>query len=501
MSLINVISQLRLMQAATANNTAIGDDYKALVCIFLRGGCDTNNVVVPIGTNPQATYYANTRNQVGISEADIVNAGTTITPSNIAASEQYGLHPSCLNMTNMFQSGELAFMCNVGTLAEPTTKATYNTVTRPTQLFSHSNQVQEWMSSVADGPFLSGWGGRVADLLNSASNPASKVSMLVTAAGTNDFMVAPGGAVPQYNVTSTGAVSLAGFGTNYDGAMNPDGTYKNTTSGKRLKAFERIMNFSNAHILEEGYNTVVRRARLNEGLVGDAVGVADTLQQDGSVNFDGNFAGANTNLGNELKMIAQLIAGRRCLGNTRQIFFCDLGGWDMHQNINANLPNNLSQLDNAVGAFNQTMKDLAAADADFAYSDVMGFQASDFNRTFTPNGAPGDEGAGTDHAWGTNCFFFGGAVDGGKFYGMDGSTAGSPYPDLTVGNSGTQDTPNNNRGRWIPTTSVDQYCAILSAFLGVSTSNGDMDLILPNLERFPDPFDPVNNINFFDPLA
>ncbi len=500
-SMVNVISQLRLMQAAAANSVGggdvIGNDYKALVCIFLAGGCDMNNVIVPIGTHPQANYYQDTRDQVAVSESDITTAGTVITPqSGIGSGEQYGLHPSCTNMAQMFESGEMAVMCNVGTLAEPTTKANYSTVALPRQLFSHSNQVQEWMSSVADGPFLSGWGGRVADLLHASENPDSQVSMLITAAGLNDFMVAPGGGVPQYTVTTSGAVSLSGYGANYANALNPDGSYRANTAGRRLRAFEKLMNYSNAHLLEDGYNNVVRSARLNEALVGDALNVADGLQNaspPNQVDFDGNFAGANNNVGNELKMIAQLIAGRKCLGNRRQIFFCNLGGFDTHQNINGNLPTLLSQVDNAIGAFNQTMKDLGDADSDFSYADVLGFQASDFNRTFTPNGAPGDLGAGTDHAWGTHTTVFGGPVDGRKFYGA--------YPDLTIGASGTQDTPNNNRGRWIPTTSVDQYTAILSAWLGVDTQNGDMDLILPNLDRFPDPFDAANNIDFIDPLA
>ncbi len=497
-SLVNVISQLRLMQAAAAASTpggdVVGNDYKALVCIFLNGGCDMNNVVVPIGTHAQANYYLNTRTQVAIQEADIQNAGTVINPqSGINAGDEYGLHPSCVNMAQMFEAGELGWMCNVGTLSEPTTKANYNIVQRPDQLFSHSNQVQEWMSSTPNGPFLSGWGGRVADLIHATANPDSETSMLITAAGNQDFLVAPPGGVPQYAVNTSGAISLAGYGTNYANALNSDGTYMNTAEGFRLEAFERIMNYSNAQLLEDGYNTVVRRARDNEGFIGGALGVADALQSGGQVDFDGNFAGAANNVGNELKVVAQLIAGRKCLGNKRQIFFVNHSGFDTHQNINENLPELLSAVDSAVGAFNQTMKDLAAADADFSYSDVLGFNASDFNRTFTPNGAPGDVEAGTDHAWGTHAFFFGGGVDGRKLYGA--------YPDLTVGINGTQDTPNNNRGRWIPTTSVDQYAAILSSWLGVDTANGDMDLILPNLNRFPDPFDAANNVDFIDPLA
>jgi uncharacterized protein (DUF1501 family) len=497
----NLLTQLRLMQAAAANGAdgadVIGNDYKALVCIFLNGGMDTNNLVIPIGNHTQASYYQDKRSQVAVSETAIQNAGTAITPvSGINAGDEYGLNPSCVNMAQMFQAGEMALMCNVGTLAEQTTKSTYGQVSLPSQLFSHSNQVQEWMSSVADGPFNSGWGGRVADLLHATENPDSKASMLITAAGTNDYMVAPGGSVPQYSVTTNGAISLSGYGTNYANAVNPDGSYQNNATGRRLKAFERIMNHTNAHLLEDGYNTVVRRSRLNEALIGDAMSTADALQQASApnqVDFDGNFATADNNVGDELKTIARLISGRKCLGNKRQIFFCNLTGFDTHQNINTVLPTLLSQLDSAIGAFNKTMKDLAAVDTDFSYDNVLGFQASDFNRTFTPNGSPGDLGAGTDHAWGSHVCMFGGAVDGKKIYGE--------FPDLTIGTAGTQDTPNNSRGRWIPSASVDQYAAVLSSWLGVSKPSGDLDLILPNLGRFADPFDPANNLNFIDPLA
>lgn len=504
---VNLLAQLRLMQSAAADTAGIGDDYKALVCIFLNGGCDMNNVVIPIGSHQQANYYQDTRDQVAIPELDITNAGTVINPqAGIKAGDQYGLHPSLGNMAAMFEGGELGFMCNVGTLSYPTTKANYDTVVRPDQLFSHSNQVQEWMSSTPNGPFLSGWGGRVADLLNSRNaNPESEVSMLLTVAGTNDFMVSPGGVIPQYSVTTSGAVSLASFGTDYANALNPDGSYKDNATGHRLRAFESIMNASNAHLLEDGYNNVVRRARENEALIGDALAVANALQAASApdqVDFDGNFAGADNNVGRELKAVARLIAGRKCLGNRRQIFFVNHGGFDTHANINANLPTLLSEVDAAIGAFNQTLKDLAAVDSDFSYADVLGFQASDFNRTFTPNGAPGDDGAGTDHAWGTHTFFFGGAVDGGKFFGAhpDGEeTLEGVFPDLTVGAGGTQDTPNNTRGRWIPTVAVDQYAAILASFLGVDTQNGDLDIVLPNLGRFDDPFG--SSIDFIDPLA
>jgi uncharacterized protein (DUF1501 family) len=495
-SLLNVLSQLRLMQAAAANTVGggdvVGSDYKALVCIFLRGGCDMNNVVIPIGSHPQANYYQDKRKMVAVAENAILDAGTVINPqSGINGGEQYGLHPSCQNMAQMFESGELGWLCNVGTLSVPTTKSNYNKVLKPDQLFSHSNQVVEWMSSISNGPTLTGWGGRIADLIHSTANPDGEVPMLISTSGTPNFLVGPPSIARPFVVNNNGNTSLSGYGTEYANALNPDGTYQTNAAGSRFKAFEGIMNYSNAHLMEDGFNAVVRSARENGGLITRAYDEAEALQAAGTVDFNANFAGASNTFGNKLKEVARLIAGRKCLGNRRQIFFVDLGGFDNHQNINGNLPGNLSTVDSAVGAFNQTMKDLAAADDDFSYADVLGFNASDFNRTFTPNG--NDPTSGTDHAWGTHAFFFGGGIDGRKFYGA--------YPDLRVDNTGSQNTPTSNRGRWIPSTSVDQYSAILSSWLGVDTANGDLDLILPNLDRFPDPFDQANNIDFLDPLA
>lgn len=491
-SLVNMIAQLQLMQTAASAATGpdvVGDDYKALICVFLSGGMDANNFIIPVGTHPLATHYQDVRRQVAVAESAINNAGTIINPQGgIAGGEQYGLHPSCGNLATLFEAGELAMICNIGTLAQPVTKDTYNTTPLPNQLFSHANQVQEWMSSVADGTFTSGWAGRVAQYLNADQNPDSNVSMLVTAAGLNDFMVSEGGSVPQYAVTTSGAVSLAGFGTAYANALNTDGTYQDNAQGRRLKALESIINYSHDHLLEEGYSDVVRRARINEALVGDAL----TTATNSGVNFDGIFNNPENGLAAELKVISQMIAGRKCLGNKRQIFFCNLGGWDTHQNINQTLPNLLGQVDEAVGQFVQAMKALEGADTDFGYEDVMLFQASDFNRTFTPNGAPGDVGAGTDHAWGTHAFVVGGAVEGRHFYGE--------YPDLRIGDGGSDDTPNSQRGRWIPKVSVDQYAAVLADWLGVDRAN-DLPLVLPNLGRFADPFDPANNLNFIDPLA
>ncbi|MDC0503146.1 DUF1501 domain-containing protein, partial [Verrucomicrobiales bacterium] len=492
-AMVNTLAHLRLMDAAA--NTAgagIGNDYKALVCIFLRGGCDMNNVVIPIGANPQASAYQTDRGVVAVPEAQITNTKLNV-PS--AADQQFGLHPNCNNMASMFNDGDLAFVTNVGTLAYPTDPGNYGTNVLPLQLFSHSDQVNEWMSSISDKPFTSGWGGRIADLLH-GDNQGSQTSMLITAAGNNDFLVAPGASVPQYAVTTSGAISLAGYGLQnnpdpYANALDANGNYLTNSTGRRLEAFERIMNFTHDHLLEEGYNTVVRRARENEAIITAATMEAANL----NVDYDAiwNTYNANHDLGNQLKMVAQLIAGRACLGNKRQIFFCDIGGFDNHQDIVQDLPDLLLEVDTAVGAFNQALKEMAVEDPDFSYNDVTVFESSDFNRTWTPNGNDANT-SGTDHAWGTHAFLFGGAVQGGQVYGA--------FPELAVG--GADDVPSGSRGRWIPTTAVDQYAAVIAKWFGVEgngTQGDQMATILPNLSRFDSPFASGSGLEFLDLLS
>lgn len=485
--LVNTIAQLSLINSASASavggTALVGSDYKALVCVFLRGGCDMNNVLIPTGANSQAATYTADRAAVAIRNGVVhptYNPGglDDTLAINVPNHETFGLHPSLVNLAGMFNSGEASFVCNLGTLAEPTTQGGYSTSSLPKQLFSHSDQVTQWMSSIADKPYTSGWGARVAELYNDTWNLHSQTSMLITAAGNNQFMNGSQ-EIAQYSVTSTGAISLASFGYDavgpYGQALNPNGTYRNTSHGERLKALEGIMQYSHAHILEEGYSEVVRSARANEAVISEAIQVEQNL----GIDFDAIFTaqGAEGNLAQEFKAIARLIAGRECLGNNRQIFFVDLGGFDNHQDINGDLPELLSQLDNALGAFNTSMKTLDTLDADFAYNKVTTFQASDFNRTWTPNGT-NINSAGTDHAWGSHSFVMGGAVDGGKFFGT--------FPELAVG--GYDDVPRGSRGRWIPTTSVDQFAAVLANWFGVPSGSSEMAAIFPNLYRFQDPF-------------
>lgn len=514
--LASTLTNLNLIQNASAASTGMNmGEYKALVCFFLGGGCDTNNLLIPIGSHPGRPNYEADRRFVAVSEGDISNAGTELNAPS-AGNQQYALHPSCQAMAQMFNDGELAMVANCGTLAVPIPENVslneYNATIKPIQLFSHSDQVNEWFSSIPQNPFVSGWAGRVASLFRSASysdpapagqgiNKDSVASMLITAAGSTDLLVSPGGTIPQYAVSRTGAISLFGYGSNYSSAVQ-NGAYTNNSAGRRLKAFESVINYEHEHIIEQGYSDVLKSARENEALIGAATNVADSAA-DGPFptdnyletvfldTYNGRIGSSFTNATDlpadvqEMLITCKLIAGRDCLGNTRQVFFMNKGGFDNHADINALLPGLLSDVDAIVACFNEAMKALAQYDSAFDYNMVTMFQASDFNRTWTPNTS------GTDHAWGTHVFIAGGAVaeanaGGSKIYGK--------FPELAI--QGANDIPgNNNRGRWIPQISTDQYYSRLAKWFGVSTA--DLESIFPNLANgFSSPFDPVTNLDF-----
>lgn len=481
--LVNMLAQMRLMTAAMAQGVP-DTGYKAMVCLFLNGGNDSNNLFVPAGdplTDEVRADYAAGRGVLAIpsNQARLVN----LPPTTQAFKRHYGnslpvmgFHPSAPALATMFNAGELAVVANVGSLAYPVpTRADYlgGKVPLPQQLFSHSDQQTQWQSSVPDRPFTSGWGGRAAELLRASYNSGgnSKVSMSISLAGVNSFQVGTTGQVVQYVVRPGGTLPLSGFSSgtdSYAGALNPDGSYKTTDQGKRLKAFEDIMRLTHANLHEEEYNRIIRRARATEGFIGAAM----TASTASGVNFDTKFASATTSLGQQLKMIARLIAGRSAIGNNRQIFFCQVGGYDTHATLLTSHAPLMAEISNSLKAFRDTLVDLGVFD------NVVTFTASDFNRTFTPNSTDPAR-AGSDHAWGGHTLVMGGQVNGGDVYGH--------YPKLKIGSAtGSIDAGTNNRGRWIPGTSVDQYAAVMTKWMGASSN--DIEAIFPNLPRFDDPF-------------
>jgi uncharacterized protein (DUF1501 family) len=542
-SIVNTIAQMKLVGAAAAQNA--GNDYKALVCVFLNGGCDSNNILIPSGGSSGARAdYSSGRGVLSIPDAQfdftpVANNGyfngsavttnavsTRITASNGTSSgsqfdpasrgnytrNEFSLHPGAYPLKTLFDTGDLAFFANIGTLVgtQQITRANFNTLpasTKPPQLFSHSDQQVQWQSSLPDKPFTQGWGGRIADIV--AGMNSGDLGVSVSVAGANSFQI--GGREQPYFMNTSGAVtSLSGFsgGTPshpYGSALrassqNPDYTnpasvignkynplatrgaltgndpltgtnYQNTSAGWRLRALEQILAASHNSLFEESYVSVPQSARNTEGLIGAALAETtgvNSIDQHWVNWFPAGFG--QTDLSNQLKIVARMIAGRNVLSNKRQIFFVQIGGWDTHvsQIPNPTAPNQgyyslINNLSRSIKAFSDAMK------AQGMWDNVMLFTASDFNRTFTPNKS--DATGGSDHAWGGTSIVAGGAVKGGQILGT--------FPDLTV-NGGIDCT--GNRGRWIPTTAVDQKAALIGKWFGLTDTQ--ISQVFPNLTRF-----------------
>lgn len=524
-SMVNTLSQLQLAGSAAAQ--AGPSDFKALVCIFQAGGNDSNNLLIPRGTSAARTHYELGRGVPtyaggtgGLAVPNSELAATAIVADNAGAfdptpgytNSDFGIHPACDGLKALFDSQDLAFVTNIGTLTQPgVTRANFAalTPTKPPQLFSHADQVLQWQSSIADQPFTSGWGGRVADILDPANNTNSAgLAMGVSIAGVNSFQV---GASEQPFVMSTaGALDFDGYGPNnvgYADALTnvtlkpflpaPNGydpltstNYKTTGQGWRLKALEKLMAMNHANLFDASYENTAKTARVTEGVVADTLAYTNgtggpTLDSYFTAAFGGNANSANTDFANQLKMVARLIIGNYALlvdgkpGNNRQTFFVQQGGYDTHASqiaINGNNTVNtnvgqyalLQVLSRSIKGFYDSIVGHPRGGLAL-WNMVMGFTSSDFCRTFTPNKT--DSTGGSDHGWGGHAFVIGGAVKGKKIYGT--------FPLLEV-DGGIDCT--GSRGRWIPSTSVDQYAAKIAEWLGVPS--GTIDSVFPNLSRF-----------------
>jgi len=513
--LVNALAQMRLMTSALAQGTGglLGDPYKAMVCLFMQGGNDANNMLVPSGASDEMrTDYETNRGILALPTADL--HAITIPPHNTAFQKHYssvsspslGFHPSAPKLATLFNNGDLSVVCNVGTLAHPLptrTDYTDNLIARPIQLFSHSDQTTQWQSAIADQAFKTGWGGRVAELINAAQNPSSNVSMNISLAGINSFQVGTAGGIAQYIVSTNGAIPLTGFssGSTSAGTYIPYGKayvnendatagYKDTNQGHRMKSFDAIMNLSSDHLLEDHYTKVIRCARENENYIGAATLASSGLVMDDPANpgtdisiFDHHFKDADSKLGDQLKMIARLIAGRDDLNNNRQVFFCEIRGFDTHQSMLPAHADLMEELSNAMDAFRNCLSDPLMN----VFDNVTTFTASDFNRTLTPNGT--NTSAGSDHAWGGHALVMGGAVNGGDIYGH--------FPALKTGSTTGSIDSHSSRGRLIPDTSVDQYSYVIANWMGVDSNS--KDVIFPNLNRFDNPLNVASaNLDFLE---
>lgn len=427
---LGALDDLRRIAAAAVPAAKAGADYKALVCLFLYGGNDANNMVIPVTAGEFAQYTA-ARGNVRLAQANLLPVAIANTPGR-----EFALHPSMAGMRDLVNAGRAAVVANVGPLLAPTTRTQYQnrSVPLPNNLYSHSDQQAQWQSSISDDATRTGWAGRIADILKEL-NGANTASTCISVNGNNLWET--GQTIASYKVSST-----QGFGI---------GMYKGPAATDPVSvAFREVMGRPYANVFEETWARTISRAVENQAVLQDALSGA-TL----ATVFPA------TGLGDQLKMIARLIAARGPLAMTRQVFFCSIGGFDTHgADQLARQAELLGEVSGAVKAFHDATVEMGIA------QQVTLFTASDFNRTFPSNGA------GTDHAWGSHQFVVGGAVQGGRMYGQ--------YPTLVVG--GPDDT---SGGKWIPTTSVDQYAATMAAWFGVS--GADLPAIFPKLSRFATP--------------
>jgi uncharacterized protein (DUF1501 family) len=425
------LSQLSMLSARAQT----ADDYKALVCIFLFGGNDGNNTVVPIDTNGYAGYAA-ARGTIALAQ----NSLLPLVASDGTA--DFGLHPS-LGAANglqaMWNAKQLAIVANVGTLVTPLTQAQYLSTTsaKPEALFSHLDQQLQWQASISSAPSSTGWGGRLADQLASLNAGASLPTMISTA-GNNLFVT--GSATQALGIPVSGTFGLSGFGSS-------------SPAVARMTALQALLGVDRGTALTDAAQDVMTAAIQSSGLLNPIL--TSTTSTVGSY-----FSGLSSGIAAELLAIAKVIEARSSLGMNRQIFMASLGSFDTHQNELNTQSTLFAQLGPAIKAFHDSMSAIGAA------NQVTSFTLSDFSRTLIAN-----TNGGTDHAWGSNHFVAGGAVKGGQMYGT--------WPTLVIG--GPDDA--GNQGRWIPTSSVDQYAATLASWFGVSASG--LSSVLPNLSAFP----------------
>lgn len=427
-------------------------DYKALVCVFLNGGNDGNNMLVSLDqyTVPGGSLvegYSNVRNASGLAiiQTDLLQ----ISP---VSGGSYGLHPSMPEIRTLFNQGKCAILCNNGPLVEPLTRTTYQNGTgkKPLQLFSHSDQVGLFQTAIANNVSQTGWGGRLADRTNSLNGSATFPSN-VSIAGVNLILTG----------VDTRQLAVADSNTSLANVLQL------IMSGTSSEQASRLISFNELRTLDNQFKLVKAASDTRSSSIQTDIALS-------SVNPTLTTVFPNTSLGRQLKQVALLI--KACTDPTaginmkRQIFFTQIGGFDTHSAEIGGQGNLLTQVSQAISAFYAATVELGVQDK------VVTFTMSDFGRTFQPAGS-GVTAVGTDHAWGNHQLIVGGQVLGHTFYGT--------YPTLRLGGPDDTDGGSNPRGRWIPTTSVEQYAATLATWYGLSTA--DLPAVFPLIARFSTP--------------
>jgi uncharacterized protein (DUF1501 family) len=429
-------------EAAAFTNT----DYKALVCLFMYGGNDQTNTVVPYDSVNYASYNTIRGGGPGGTAGGIAFGrnqltATALTPTvsqTLTDNLQYALHPALTSLVPLWNTGKCAIQLNVGPLIVPLTLAQYESNDRtlyplPPRLFSHNDQQSVWQSLGAEGSTV-GWGGRLGDLALSSNSNSSLTC--ISAGGNAVFM--SGNDVLQYQISTDGPSPVyASLYDRFDGAC-------------RASTFKSLVTKTSANLMENDYAVVTKRAFELSDVVANAL-------QSVVLNTNFDLDGRDNSLANQLKIVARMIGARNALGAKRQVFFVQLGNFDHHDGLMPQHANRMAALNEGLGQFQAAMVELGVADK------VTTFTASDFGRTLSSNGD------GSDHGWGSHHFVVGGAVQGGRYYGT------APKVSVTS-------TDQVGQGRLLPTTSVDQYAATLARWFGVSPT--EMVGLLPNIGNF-----------------
>jgi uncharacterized protein (DUF1501 family) len=426
--------------------SAGNDDYKALVCVFLKGGNDHSNTLIPFDATNYARYSAlrggDGEGGGGLALPRASLAQTVLQPAEgqtLTDDQLFALSPAMTRLSGLYRQGAMAPLLNIGPLLAPLTLEQYKSRNhkanpRPAKLFSHNDQQSTWQSGLPEGA-PTGWGGRIGDLArNSNANP---VFTSITASSNEVFLAGRG--TTAYAVSSNGAVELRPV---------TRGLYRSPEAGNAMR---QLLTGTREHVLEADYTRIARRSLDAQGFIDDALSSANL-----ATSFD-DPSGRN-GLANELRIVARLIAARQSLGVKRQVFIVTTGGFDNHDDLIDKHEGLLSKLDFALDAFYRATVELGVA------NQVTSFTASDFGRTLTSNGD------GSDHGWGSHHFVVGGSVAGAQFYGT--APHMSDETDDQVG-----------RGRLLPSMAVDQMASTLALWFGVAPS--ELSTVLPNIGRFP----------------
>jgi len=416
-----------LAQSSTPN-------YKALVCIFLFGGNDGNNLIVPMSSY---SSYAGIRGPLALAQNTLLQAAA------VTGGATYGFHPNLPGLQQLFTSKKLAIVANVGTLVKFLSRDQYQqgSVPVPFNLFSHADQQTEWQTGIPASGARSGWGGRVADAISFMNLPATFPTGL-SVAGNSSFL---------NGVTTVPTALIPGSNPGLAGSTG------STAANARDASFQQLLTFNSGLTLVQSANAVT-----TEGL-----NVANVLKSVLSGNNTLTTVFPNSTLGQELQQVASIIKVRAALNMNRQVFFVSLGGFDTHTNQIADQGALFTDLSASLLAFYNATVELGVD------QQVTTFTESDFGRTFQPS-----SGGGSDHAWGSHHLVMGSAVKGGDVYGS--------FPEFALGSPNDAD----NRGVWIPTTALDQFGATLAAWFGLGMT--DLNTVFPDLANYT----PTTNLGF-----